>query len=137
MLTGVTPGQFGFTLRRRSRFRRFVILPSDGSGGALIRIRYFAGRRVDRFIDRLSRLLISTFTPWFRASDILAGRPFTVSHKSPQSYGLVMKLLCREDHNGGPSRSDVGDRRSKLGSEPLSGPRPPSIGFGCDRKSQI
>jgi hypothetical protein len=25
-----------------------------------------------------------------------------------------MKLLCREDHNGGASRSDVGDRRSKL-----------------------
>jgi hypothetical protein len=23
-----------------------------------------------------------------------------------------MKLLCREDHNGGASRSDVGDRRS-------------------------
>jgi hypothetical protein len=30
-----------------------------------------------------------------------------------------MKLLCREDHNGGAPRSDVGDRRSKLGSEPL------------------
>ena len=28
-----------------------------------------------------------------------------------------MKLLCREDHNGGASRSDVGDRRSKLESD--------------------
>jgi hypothetical protein len=120
MSTSVTPGQFGFILRRRSRLRRFVILPSDGSGGALIRIRCAARRRADRFIDRLSRLLISIFTPWSRASDILAGRTFTVSHKSPQNYRLVMKLLCREDHNGGASRSDVGDRRSKLGSEPLT-----------------
>ena len=119
MSTSVTPGQFGFILRRRSRLRRFVILPSDGSGGALIRIRCAARRRADRFIDRLSRLLISTFTPWSWASDILAGRTFTVSHKSPQNYRLVMKLLCREDHNGGASRSDVGDRRSKLGSEPF------------------
>ena len=30
-----------------------------------------------------------------------------------------MKLLCREDHNGGAPQSDVGDRRTKLGSEPL------------------
>ena len=119
MSTSVTPGQFGFIFRRRRRLRRFVILPSDGSGGALIRIRCAARRRADRFIDRLSRLLISIFTPWSRASDILAGRTFTVSHKSPQNYRLVMKLLCREDHNGGASRSDVGDRRSKLGSEPL------------------
>jgi hypothetical protein len=34
----------------------------------------------------LSRLLISTFTPWFRAPDILAGRTFTLSHESPQNY---------------------------------------------------
>jgi hypothetical protein len=121
MSTSVTPGQFGFIFRRRRRLRRFVILPSDGSGGALIRIRCAARRRADRFIDRLSRFLISTFTPWSWASDILAGRTFTVSHKSPQNYRLVMKLLCREDYNGGASRSDVGDRRSKLGSEPLWG----------------
>src|ERR1700691_4841472 len=86
MSTSVTPGQFGFILRRRCRLRGFVILPSDGSGGALIRIGCAARRRADRFIDRLSRLLISIFTPWSRASDILAGRTFTVSHKSPQSY---------------------------------------------------
>src|ERR1700691_5337604 len=36
--TSVTPGQFGIIFRRRSRLRGFVILPSDGSGGALIRI---------------------------------------------------------------------------------------------------
>ena len=46
-LAGVTPGQFGFILRRRSRLRGFVILPSDGSGRALIRIGYAAGRRSD------------------------------------------------------------------------------------------
>jgi hypothetical protein len=113
MSTSVTPGQFGFILRRRSRLRRFVILPSDGSRGALIRIGCAARRRADRFIDRLSRLLISIFTPWPRASDIFAGRTFTVSHKSPQNCQLVMKLLCREDHNGGASRSGVGDCRSK------------------------
>jgi hypothetical protein len=38
-----------------------------------------AGWREDRFIDRLSRLLISIFTPWFRASDGLASRTFAVS----------------------------------------------------------
>src|ERR1035441_9028599 len=67
MSTSVAPGQFGFILRRRSRLRRLVIVPSDGGGGALISIRYAARRRADRLIDRLSRLLISTFTPWFRA----------------------------------------------------------------------
>lgn len=109
MSTSVTPGQFGFILRWRGRLRRFVILLRDRSRGALIRMRCAARRRANRFIDRLSRLLISIFTPRSRASDILAGRTFTFSHKSPQSYRLVMKLLCREHHNGGAYRSGVGD----------------------------
>ncbi len=109
MSTSVTPRQFGFILRWRSRLRRFVIFTSDRCGGALIRMRCAARRRANRFIDRLSRLLISIFTPGSRASDILAGRTFTFSHKSPQSYRLVMKLLCKEHHNGGAARSGVGD----------------------------
>jgi hypothetical protein len=86
--TSVIPRQFGFILRRRSRLRRFVILPSDGSGGALIRIGCAARWGADRFIDRLSRLLISIFTPWSWASDILAGRTFTVSHKVTSELSL-------------------------------------------------
>ena len=111
------PRRFGFILRRRSRLRGFVILPSDRSGGALIRIRYAARRRADRLIDRLCRILISTFAPWSRPPNILAGHTFAVSHKSPWNYRPGMKLLCPLNHNGGASRSDVGDRRAKLGSE--------------------
>jgi hypothetical protein len=99
---------------RQARLRvRLVIVPSDGSGGALISIRYAARRRADRFIDRLSRLLISTFIPWSRASDILAGRTFTVFHESPQNYHLV----CYEATLSGRSqwrRFPIGCRRSPL-----------------------
>lgn len=76
--------------RRSGRLRRLVILASDGPRGALIRIRYCAGRRPDGIIDRLSRLFIASFTPGPRPPNIFASRTVTFSHASPpiehQSY---------------------------------------------------
>ena len=109
-LTRVPSRQLIAILRLRGcRLRRFVILQSNWSGRAFIRIGYSSRRREDRFLDRLTLLFISTFSPWFRPPNALIGRILTLTHKAPLCDSLI---LSAPEDKFGARPSDVGERLS-------------------------